>query len=53
MTRDPRTPRTAGSYRETPGRARTRTTSTRCEGSKNRNGFYGWGITDALDAVTK
>ncbi|MEU0729324.1 S8 family serine peptidase [Streptomyces sp. NPDC006140] len=24
-----------------------------CEGPKNRNGFYGWGITDALDAVTK
>ncbi|MFJ3444979.1 S8 family peptidase [Streptomyces sp. NPDC086081] len=24
-----------------------------CEGSKNRNGFYGWGIADALDAVTK
>jgi subtilisin family serine protease len=24
-----------------------------CEGSKNRNGFYGWGMTDALDAVTK
>ncbi|MEJ1200223.1 MULTISPECIES: S8 family serine peptidase [unclassified Streptomyces] len=23
-----------------------------CEGSKNRNGFYGWGMTDALDAVT-
>jgi subtilisin family serine protease len=24
-----------------------------CEGSKNRNGFYGWGTADALDAVTK
>ncbi|MCM1977345.1 S8 family serine peptidase [Streptomyces sp. G1] len=24
-----------------------------CEGSKNRNGFYGWGVADALDAVTK
>jgi subtilisin family serine protease len=24
-----------------------------CEGSKNLNGFYGWGMTDALDAVTK
>jgi subtilisin family serine protease len=24
-----------------------------CEGSKNLNGFYGWGIADALDAVTK
>jgi hypothetical protein len=24
-----------------------------CEGSKNRNGFYGWGTVDALDAVTK
>ncbi|MDG9715050.1 S8 family serine peptidase [Streptomyces sp. DH24] len=24
-----------------------------CEGTKNRNGFYGWGMTDALDAVTK
>jgi subtilisin family serine protease len=24
-----------------------------CEGPKNRNGFYGWGITDALDAVTR
>ncbi|MEU3732795.1 S8 family serine peptidase [Streptomyces sp. NPDC033538] len=24
-----------------------------CEGSKNRNGFYGWGMTDALDAVTR
>ena len=24
-----------------------------CEGTKNRNGFYGWGIADALDAVTK
>ncbi|MFD5076938.1 S8 family serine peptidase [Streptomyces sp. NPDC058371] len=24
-----------------------------CEGSKNHNGFYGWGIADALDAVTK
>ncbi|MET9764062.1 S8 family serine peptidase [Streptomyces sp. NPDC006372] len=24
-----------------------------CEGSKNRNGFYGRGIADALDAVTK
>ncbi|MER5216019.1 S8 family serine peptidase [Streptomyces sp. NPDC002838] len=24
-----------------------------CEGSKNRNGFYGWGMADALDAVTK
>ncbi|GAA2553662.1 S8 family serine peptidase [Streptomyces levis] len=24
-----------------------------CEGPKNRNGFYGWGIADALDAVTK
>ncbi|MGV9276127.1 S8 family peptidase [Streptomyces griseosporeus] len=23
-----------------------------CEGSKNRNGFYGWGTADALDAVT-
>ncbi|MBQ0915860.1 S8 family serine peptidase [Streptomyces sp. RM99] len=23
-----------------------------CEGSKNRNGFYGWGMADALDAVT-
>ncbi|MPY50034.1 S8 family serine peptidase [Streptomyces acidicola] len=24
-----------------------------CEGPKNRNGFYGWGMADALDAVTK
>ncbi|MFE0675042.1 S8 family serine peptidase [Streptomyces sp. NPDC058867] len=24
-----------------------------CEGSKFRNGFYGWGTADALDAVTK
>ncbi|MER7971229.1 S8 family serine peptidase [Streptomyces sp. NPDC096080] len=24
-----------------------------CEGSKNYNGFYGWGVADALDAVTK
>ncbi|WP_320780807.1 S8 family peptidase [Streptomyces sp. CRN 30] len=24
-----------------------------CEGPKNRNGFYGWGTADALDAVTK
>lgn len=24
-----------------------------CEGTKNRNGFYGWGMADALDAVTK
>ncbi|MFI1415400.1 S8 family peptidase [Streptomyces sp. NPDC020707] len=24
-----------------------------CEGSKNRNSFYGWGTADALDAVTK
>ncbi|TLS41411.1 peptidase S8 [Streptomyces montanus] len=24
-----------------------------CEGGKNRNGFYGWGIADALDAVSK
>ncbi len=24
-----------------------------CEGSKLRNGFYGWGTADALDAVTK
>jgi subtilisin family serine protease len=24
-----------------------------CEGPTNRNGFYGWGIADALDAVTK
>lgn len=24
-----------------------------CEGSKNYNGFYGWGTADALDAVTK
>ncbi|WP_328503740.1 S8 family serine peptidase [Streptomyces sp. NBC_00457] len=24
-----------------------------CEGTKNRNGFYGWGTADALDAVTK
>ncbi|MEU3527219.1 S8 family serine peptidase [Streptomyces sp. NPDC038707] len=24
-----------------------------CEGTKNRNGFYGWGITDALAAVTR
>ncbi|WP_030248816.1 MULTISPECIES: S8 family peptidase [unclassified Streptomyces] len=24
-----------------------------CEGTKNRNGFYGWGIADALDAVTE
>ncbi|MFJ4789781.1 S8 family peptidase [Streptomyces sp. NPDC088794] len=24
-----------------------------CEGSKNRNGFYGWGTVDALDAVTR
>ncbi|MFE6283755.1 S8 family serine peptidase [Streptomyces sp. NPDC057877] len=24
-----------------------------CEGPKNYNGFYGWGMTDALDAVTK
>ncbi|MGV9289691.1 S8 family peptidase [Streptomyces sp. NPDC003719] len=24
-----------------------------CEGSKNRNGFYGWGMADALDAVTR
>ncbi|MET9258277.1 S8 family serine peptidase [Streptomyces sp. NPDC003717] len=23
-----------------------------CEGSKNRNGFYGWGTADALDAVS-
>ncbi len=23
-----------------------------CEGPKNRNGFYGWGTADALDAVT-
>ncbi|MFG2682637.1 S8 family serine peptidase [Streptomyces sp. NPDC048392] len=23
-----------------------------CEGSKNRNGFYGWGMADALDAVS-
>lgn len=23
-----------------------------CEGPKNRNGFYGWGMADALDAVT-
>ncbi|MFF8946286.1 S8 family serine peptidase [Streptomyces sp. NPDC014864] len=24
-----------------------------CEGPKNRNGFYGWGMADALAAVTK
>ncbi|WP_405611532.1 S8 family peptidase [Streptomyces sp. NBC_00076] len=24
-----------------------------CEGSKNRNSFYGWGVVDALDAVTR
>ncbi|MEV6958306.1 S8 family serine peptidase [Streptomyces sp. NPDC051207] len=24
-----------------------------CQGSKNRNGFYGWGMADALDAVTR
>ncbi|HET9381861.1 MAG TPA: S8 family serine peptidase [Streptomyces sp.] len=24
-----------------------------CEGTKNRNGFYGWGMADALAAVTK
>ncbi|MCS0603184.1 S8 family serine peptidase [Streptomyces sp. LP11] len=24
-----------------------------CEGTKNRNGFYGWGTADALAAVTK
>ncbi|MFI6252119.1 S8 family peptidase [Streptomyces sp. NPDC051016] len=24
-----------------------------CEGSKNRNGFYGWGVVNALAAVTK
>ncbi|GAA3782088.1 S8 family serine peptidase [Streptomyces phyllanthi] len=24
-----------------------------CEGPRNRNGFYGWGTADALDAVTK
>ncbi|MEU3663316.1 S8 family serine peptidase [Streptomyces sp. NPDC032940] len=24
-----------------------------CEGSKNRNGFYGWGMADALDAVRR
>ncbi len=24
-----------------------------CEGSTNRNGFYGWGIADALDAVRR
>ncbi|WP_330303597.1 MULTISPECIES: S8 family serine peptidase [unclassified Streptomyces] len=24
-----------------------------CDGTKNRNGFYGWGTVDALDAVTK
>ncbi|NNN33766.1 S8 family serine peptidase [Streptomyces sp. S3(2020)] len=24
-----------------------------CEGSKNYNGFYGWGTADALDAVTR
>jgi subtilisin family serine protease len=24
-----------------------------CEGPKNRNGFYGWGVADALDAVTR
>ncbi|MGW5491668.1 S8 family peptidase [Streptomyces olivaceoviridis] len=24
-----------------------------CEGSKNRNGFYGWGTADALAAVTR
>ncbi|MFF6998727.1 S8 family serine peptidase [Streptomyces sp. NPDC008313] len=24
-----------------------------CEGTKNHNGFYGWGTADALDAVTK
>ncbi|MFE4669150.1 S8 family serine peptidase [Streptomyces sp. NPDC056716] len=24
-----------------------------CEGPKNYNGFYGWGMADALDAVTK
>ncbi|MEU3844501.1 S8 family serine peptidase [Streptomyces sp. NPDC028635] len=24
-----------------------------CEGTRNRNGFYGWGMADALDAVTK
>ncbi|MFI8188238.1 S8 family serine peptidase [Streptomyces sp. NPDC085946] len=24
-----------------------------CEGPENRNGFYGWGMADALDAVTR
>ncbi|MER7718429.1 S8 family serine peptidase [Streptomyces flaveolus] len=24
-----------------------------CEGPRNRNGFYGWGMADALDAVTR
>ncbi|NJP49367.1 S8 family serine peptidase [Streptomyces sp. SBST2-5] len=24
-----------------------------CEGPKNRNGFYGWGVADALDAVKR
>lgn len=24
-----------------------------CEGSRNRNGFYGWGLVDALAAVTR
>ncbi|MEU6808608.1 S8 family serine peptidase [Streptomyces sp. NPDC046831] len=24
-----------------------------CEGPKNHNGFYGWGMADALDAVTR
>ncbi|MEU2440722.1 S8 family serine peptidase [Streptomyces rubradiris] len=24
-----------------------------CEGTKNRNGFYGWGVADALAAVTR
>ncbi|BFO20380.1 hypothetical protein SHKM778_67680 [Streptomyces sp. KM77-8] len=24
-----------------------------CEGPRNRNGFYGWGTADALDAVTR
>ncbi|MCH0562593.1 MULTISPECIES: S8 family serine peptidase [unclassified Streptomyces] len=24
-----------------------------CEGSRNHNGFYGWGTVDALDAVTR
>ncbi|KOV65145.1 peptidase S8 [Streptomyces sp. AS58] len=24
-----------------------------CEGPKNRNGFYGWGMADALDAVSR